>query len=173
MVKGAGGRLKQKLQKSESAEIKLSPDELVWKEKVKDTSVWTLKAGLQDLTDALVEKLEADPRVEIRLNTRVAAINASASSASSTSSSPGGRLRLATSQRDGSSDSVALLDADHVISSVYAKELADALTATAPNDSWRPDVVDLASSLRKIPAVSVCVVNLEYLGTVYIFYSLN
>ena len=164
MVKGAGAKLQLRLKKIESEEEKLTPEERRWKETVKDSSVWTLKAGLQDLTDALVEKLEEDPRVEIRLHSRVASI-----SSSSTASDE--RLRLVTTQNEDIR-SASLLDADHVISSIYAKDLADALTATSSptettttTDNWRRGEVEaLTSSLRSIPAVTVCVVNLEYLG---------
>lgn len=172
MVKGAGAKLQLRLKKIESEEEKLTPEERRWKETVKDTSVWTLKAGLQDLTDALVEKLEEDPRVEIRLHSRVASI-----SSSSTASDE--RLRLVTTQNEDIR-SASLLDADHVISSIYAKDLADALTATSSptettttmtsKDNWRRGEVEaLTSSLRSIPAVTVCVVNLEYLGEVLPF----
>ena len=172
IVKGAGARLQRRLKKIELEEEKLTPEEQRWKETVKDTSVWTLKAGLQDLTDALVEKLEEDPRVEIRLNARVASLSSSPSSSPSTApSTSDDKLRLVTTCYN-SVQSASILDADHVISSIYAKDLADALTATplfpettTTRDGWRREEVDvLTSSLRSIPAVTVCVVNLEYLG---------
>jgi len=169
MIKGAGARFKRRINKIELEEEKMSPEEISWKEKVKDTSVWTLKAGLQDLTDALVAKLEEDPRVKIRLNTRVDSI---ASNASSTTTTFDERLRLVTTSNVGSR-SASLFDADHVIASIYAKDLADALTSsttTATTMTKTTQEVDaLASSLRSIPAVTVCVVNLEYLGEVLPF----
>lgn len=177
IVKGAGARLQRRLKKIELEEEKLTPEEQRWKETVKDTSVWTLKAGLQDLTDALVEKLEEDPRVEIRLNARVASLSSSPSSSPSTApSTSDDKLRLVTTCYN-SVQSASILDADHVISSIYAKDLADALTATplfpettTTRDGWRREEVDvLTSSLRSIPAVTVCVVNLEYLGDVLPF----
>lgn len=126
------------------------------KERVKGTAVWTLKGGLQELTEAMTNKLLEDPRVEIRLNSPVSSILTSQSSS---------RVRLVTSQ-DGV---VTSLDADHVISSIYAKDLAQTLREDVAFNDVSHHKENLADLLQGIPAVTVCVVNLEYIGDVLPF----
>lgn len=169
-VKGAGAQLARRLCGVEAPpEKRLSEDERRWKENIAGTAVWSLKGGLQDLTDALTERLAQDPRVEIRFNSPVSSV-----AACSSSSGPDDCLRVTTT-------GAASFDADHVISSIYAADLAGALTSPAASagpastaasvGEWRRDsrVDELAASLSAIPAVTVCVVNLEYPGDVLPF----
>ena len=164
VVKGAGARMGRRLRNIESEEEKLTDVERRWKEKAQGTSVWTLKGGLQDLTDAMVERLNEDPKIEIRLNSPLSAIKSSPSDDRLRLTAISNRTSSSSSSVDPSASSFTL-DADHVISSIYAKDLADALSFTSPS-GLRENVhaQELAKALRVIPAVTVCVVNLEYSG---------
>jgi len=167
VVKSAGARMGRRFTNAEPTEEETwSEAELRWKEKVQGTSVWTLKGGLQDLSDAMVEKLGQDPRVEIRLNAPVASIAPSPAT-------DGLRITTATSGNVANSSqdlTASCLDADHVITSIYAKDLANALSSSlASSRTTVGHVEELAKALRIIPAVTVCVVNLEYSGDVLPF----
>jgi len=164
VVKGAGAKIGRRVKGVEADEEKLTDNERKWKEKAKDTATWTLKGGLQDLTDAIVDKLNEDPKVEIRLNSPVTSIALSVD---------GQRLRLITGAnwRHENDEEAASLEADHVVSSIYSKDLAQALSPSSSPSflESNPDVEALATALKAIPAVTVCVVNLEYAGDVLPF----
>jgi len=178
IVKSAGARMGRRLTNNAKAaeDETWSEEELRWKEKVKGTSVWTLKGGLQDLSDAMVEKLSQDPRVEIRLNSPVASIAPSPATDGLriTTTSTAGHVTTNLPTNSAQDLTASILDVDHVISSIYAKDLSQALSSPSSSSmvssgTSHSHVEDLAKALRVIPAVTVCVVNLEYSGDVLPF----
>ncbi|XP_061300177.1 protoporphyrinogen oxidase [Pezoporus flaviventris] len=99
-------------------------------------SQWSLRGGMETLPEALAEFLR-ERGVELRCHQRLRRL----------SRRHDGRWELTLA--DGT------VTADHVVSAVPAAALAEALPAEA---------AALAQELRRIPAVSVAVVNLQYEG---------
>jgi len=100
-------------------------------------SIWSLKGGLQQLTDKLVDVLHEKDCVEIRTNTACKHIKMT----------PRGTAEVTT-------DAGEVIEVDHVVSTAYAAHTADML----------PEHAHLASMLRTIPAVTVAVVSAEFPG---------
>jgi len=150
VVRGMMGAVRKK---RSSHKEDLSPQSRV-KDRVKGTAVWTLKAGLQELTDALAKKLLQDPRVEIHCNSMVSSICSPNSD------------RVCLNISNPSNMAPSSIEVDHVISSIYARDLSRALRLNP--DSGESTQL-LADHLARIPAVNVCVVNLEYMGDVLPF----
>lgn len=102
---------------------------------VKDWSIWSLRAGCQQLSDALVEYLSRpDMPTELHQNTPCRKLTFK-----------DGTAVVTTDEGE--------ITADHVFSSIYSGDLAKIL----PDEHG-----ELAEELQGIPAVSVVVVNLEY-----------
>lgn len=118
---------------------KLPPgNDLVKKIRNNKWSMWTLKGGLQQITDRLVEVLDDLEHVEILTSTACKHIH---------QTNTGGAV-ITTANDD-------VLEVDKVVSTTYARHTADMLP-THPN---------LARMLSRIPAVSVAVVTAEFPGT--------
>ncbi|XP_071031202.1 protoporphyrinogen oxidase-like isoform X2 [Oncorhynchus clarkii lewisi] len=99
---------------------------------------WSLKRGLQNLPEALEERMRNGGRVEVHKDTPVMGLSTNGT---------GWEIQL----EDGT------IKADHIIAALPAKALASALlTAAQP----------LSQQLREIATVTVAVVNLEYEGSV-------
>uniref|UniRef100_A0A8C8ML49 Protoporphyrinogen oxidase n=1 Tax=Oncorhynchus tshawytscha TaxID=74940 RepID=A0A8C8ML49_ONCTS len=99
---------------------------------------WSLKRGLQNLPEALEERMRNGGRVEVHKDTPVMGLSTNGT---------GWEIQL----EDGT------IKADHIIAALPAKALVSALlTAAQP----------LSQQLREIATVTVAMVNLEYEGSV-------
>ncbi|PVD18355.1 hypothetical protein C0Q70_20904 [Pomacea canaliculata] len=98
---------------------------------------WSLRHGMQQITHAMTAAVSANPVCDVRIS----------SPCQSLSLGSDGKIKVKTEAED--------ISADHVVSSIYANDLASLLPEK---------YVELRSALQSIPAVSVYVVNLEYPG---------
>uniref|UniRef100_A0A673XA59 Protoporphyrinogen oxidase n=1 Tax=Salmo trutta TaxID=8032 RepID=A0A673XA59_SALTR len=99
---------------------------------------WSLKRGLQNLPEALEERMRNGGRVEVHRDTPVMGLSTNGT---------GWEIQL----EDGT------IKADHIIAALPAKALASALLSAAQ---------PLSQQLCEIATVTVAVVNLEYEGSV-------
>ncbi|XP_071253041.1 protoporphyrinogen oxidase-like isoform X1 [Salvelinus alpinus] len=99
---------------------------------------WSLKRGLQNLPEALEERMRNGGRVEVHRDTPVMGLSTNGT---------GWEIQL----EDGT------IKADHIIAALPAKALASALPSAAQ---------PLSQQLLEIATVTVAVVNLEYEGSV-------
>ncbi|XP_046335282.2 protoporphyrinogen oxidase-like [Haliotis rufescens] len=96
---------------------------------------WSLKTGLQELTDAMSTVIGQNSATEVRTSTPCMGIEVLHD----------GRLKVKTEGED--------ITADHIFSGVYSKDLGSLLPPSPFQDN-----------LMQIPAVSVVVINVEYEG---------
>lgn len=101
-------------------------------------ATYSFKNGLQFLTDSLAENLSSDSNVELVKNAPCSDLTFK-----------NGKARVLVSGEE--------LIADHVISSIYAQDLAKIL---------QPELTDMTADLNSIPAVDVAIVCLEFDGSV-------
>nr|XP_046172199.1 protoporphyrinogen oxidase [Oncorhynchus gorbuscha] len=99
---------------------------------------WSLKRGLQNLPEALEERMRNGGHVEVHKDTPVMGLSTNGT---------GWEIQL----------EVGTIKADHIISALPAKALASALPSAAQ---------PLSQQLLEIATVTVAVVNLEYEGSV-------
>ncbi|KAK7474388.1 hypothetical protein BaRGS_00034342 [Batillaria attramentaria] len=97
---------------------------------------WSLRQGLQQLSDTMTTAVNSNPKCEVRTHTPCWSLVPSS-----------GKIKVCTEGEE--------ILADHVFSAAYSRDLAALLTK---------DFAELRSELESIKAVSVYVVNLEYLG---------
>ncbi|KAL8596599.1 hypothetical protein ACOMHN_034970 [Nucella lapillus] len=98
---------------------------------------WSLRHGLQQLSDTLETAAASSPVCEVRKGSPCQALVPTAD----------GKIRVRTEGEE--------ITADHVLSAVYSKDLASLLPSA---------MSELRDGLRSVPSVSVYVVNLEYPG---------
>ena len=101
-------------------------------------STWSLKGGLQTLSDKLLDVL-IQRGVNVKMTSPCTAVNFN----------PDGKLRVAWPNEE--------LTVDHVMSGIPAERLATILPE---------DCLELTSELKNINSTTVAVVNLEYEGNV-------
>ncbi|GAV06380.1 hypothetical protein RvY_16389 [Ramazzottius varieornatus] len=114
---------------------------LAEKARTEKWSVWSLRNGLQTLPDRIGELLSQNILTKVKLNTPVTGLILNQ-----------GAKALEVHTADG----VEVFDG--VIAATYAGRLADVLS---------DDLGKLKSELRKIPAVTVAVVNIEFPGELF------
>ncbi|CAB1334111.1 unnamed protein product [Coregonus sp. 'balchen'] len=114
------------------------PSDLAKRAAQENWAQWSLKRGLQNLPEALEERMRNGGRVEVHRDTPVRGLSTNGT---------GWEIQL----EDGT------IKADHVIAALPAKALASALPSAAQ---------PLSQQLREIATVTVAVVNLEYEGSI-------
>ncbi|XP_076454338.1 protoporphyrinogen oxidase-like [Babylonia areolata] len=113
------------------------PSALEKRAKEEKWASWSLRHGLQQLSDAMETAVMTSPLCEVRKGSPCHALTPT----------PDGKIKVKTEGEE--------ILADRVLSAVYSKDLAALLP-----DSMK----DLQRDLMSIPSVSVYVVNLEYPG---------
>lgn len=117
-----------------------------FKENMKHANVFTLKGGLGQLSDALVEKLRRNPNISFRTNTAVSALQPVPNDASA--------MTVTIPTAEPSSEPLSV-NHTHIISTISPSKLSSILSTT---DELRADF----SPLAQIPSVSVMTVNLYF-----------
>lgn len=120
----------------EKGEKEVEETPLMKRAKEEKWATWSLKHGLQQLSDAITSAIKANRKCEVRVRSPCLGLTPSC-----------GRLKVKTHEEE--------IVADYVMSATFAKDLSLVLPNKYKN---------LRKQLLSIPAVSVYVVNLEYDG---------